>query len=117
MSSATELLKTFRASRKQFRGRTKTVRLPVGITVRVHPGILFALPRNPHHSNTNPASANAADEGSGTVELAVTPVYSTNNAVGVKGELYTSKSIVFKPGFNAIDEPLMLKPVRAVKFD
>ena len=54
--------KPFRASRKPFRDRAKTVRLPAGITVRlqpgilfvftperfrVHPGILFALPRNP----------------------------------------------------------------------
>jgi hypothetical protein len=55
MSSAVELSKTFRASRKRFRARPKTVRLPVGITVRLQPGIPFAFtpesfsrsPRNP----------------------------------------------------------------------
>ena len=43
--------KTFRASRKPFRARAKTVRLPVGIavhlqpgiTVRLHPGIVFTF--------------------------------------------------------------------------
>jgi tetratricopeptide (TPR) repeat protein len=57
MSSAAVLLKTFRALRKAFRDRTKTVRLPAGITVRVQPGIVFAFtpesfsrsPRNPVH--------------------------------------------------------------------
>jgi hypothetical protein len=55
MSSAAVLLKTFRASRKRFRARAKTVRLPVGIAVRLQPGIPFAFtpesfsrsPRNP----------------------------------------------------------------------
>jgi hypothetical protein len=56
-------VETFRGSRKPFRDQAKTVRLPAGITVRlqpgilfvftrnrfrVHPGIPFALPRNPH---------------------------------------------------------------------
>jgi predicted DNA-binding transcriptional regulator AlpA len=49
------LWKSFRASRKPFRDRAKTVRLPAGIAVRVQPGILFAFtpesfsrsPRNP----------------------------------------------------------------------
>src|SRR3984957_20065357 len=55
MSSAAVLLKTSRASRKRFRARAKTVRLPVGIAVRLQPGIPFAFtpesfsrsPRNP----------------------------------------------------------------------
>src|SRR6266404_4764680 len=55
MSSAAVLAKTFRATRKPFRARAKTVRLPVGITVRLQPGIPFAFtpesfsrsPRNP----------------------------------------------------------------------
>ena len=32
-------------SRKPFRDRAKTVRLPTGIAVRLQPGILFVLPR------------------------------------------------------------------------
>ena len=36
-------LKIFRGSRKPFRARAKTVRLPAGITVRLHPGIVFAF--------------------------------------------------------------------------
>ena len=55
MSSAAVPSKTFRASRKPFRARAKTVRLPAGITVRLQPGILFVFtpesfsrsPRNP----------------------------------------------------------------------
>ena len=55
MSSAATPSKTFRASRKRFRARAKTVRLPVGITVHLQPGILFVFtpesfsrsPRNP----------------------------------------------------------------------
>jgi integrase len=55
MSSAVVFVKTFRATRKPFRARAKTVRLPVGITVRLQPGILFVFtpesfsrsPRNP----------------------------------------------------------------------
>src|ERR1700682_2781587 len=55
MSSAAVLAKTFRATRKPFRARAKTVRLPVGIAVRLQPGILFVFtpesfsrsPRNP----------------------------------------------------------------------
>src|ERR1700730_7324491 len=55
MSSAAVPTKTFRASRKPFRARAKTVRLPPGITVRLQPGILFVFtqesfsrsPRNP----------------------------------------------------------------------
>jgi len=55
MSSAVMFVKTFRATRKPFRARAKTVRLPVGITVRLQPGILFVFtpesfsrsPRNP----------------------------------------------------------------------
>src|SRR3984893_8744688 len=55
MSSAAVPTKTFRASRKPFRARAKTVRLPAGITVRLQPGILFVFtpesfsrsPRNP----------------------------------------------------------------------
>src|SRR6266853_3137057 len=47
--------KTFRATRKPFRARAKTVRLPAGITVRLQPGIPFVFtpesfsrsPRNP----------------------------------------------------------------------
>ena len=49
------LSKTFRATRKLFRARAKIVRLPVGIAVRLQPGIPFAFtpesfsrsPRNP----------------------------------------------------------------------
>ena len=33
----------FRASRKPFRDRAKTLRLPAGITVRLQPGILFVF--------------------------------------------------------------------------
>src|SRR3984893_17550273 len=55
MSSAAVPTKTFRASRKPFRARAKTVRLPPGIAVRLQPGIPFAFtpesfsrsPRNP----------------------------------------------------------------------
>ncbi len=55
MSSAAVLAKTFRATRKPFRARAKTVRLPVGIAVRLQPGIPFVFtsesfsrsPRNP----------------------------------------------------------------------
>src|SRR5271156_6499297 len=36
-------------SRKPFRGRAKTVRLPPGITVRLQPGILFVFTRNRFH--------------------------------------------------------------------
>jgi len=55
MSSAATPSKTFRATRKPFRARAKTVRLPAGITVRLQPGIVFVFtpesfsrsPRNP----------------------------------------------------------------------
>src|SRR5260221_8751585 len=55
MSSAVVPTKTFRASRKPFRARAKTVRLPAGIAVRLQPGIPFVFtpesfsrsPRNP----------------------------------------------------------------------
>jgi hypothetical protein len=55
MSSAAVPVKTFRATRTPFRDRTKTIRLPAGITVRLQPGIPFVFtpesfsrsPRNP----------------------------------------------------------------------
>ena len=55
MSSAAVLAKTFRATRKPFRARAKTVRLHPGIAVRLQPGIPFVFtpesfsrsPRNP----------------------------------------------------------------------
>jgi hypothetical protein len=67
MSSAAVPSKTFRASRKPFRDRAKTVRLPAGITVRLQPGIPFAFipesfsrsPRNPFR--LPPESAGAGD--------------------------------------------------------
>jgi putative transposase len=39
-------VETFRGSRKPFRDQAKTVRLPAGITVRLQPGILFVFTRN-----------------------------------------------------------------------
>src|SRR5450755_4655724 len=60
--------KTFRATRKPFRARAKTVRLPVGITVRLQPGIPFAFtpesfsrsPRNPFRLAPESAHVGAA---------------------------------------------------------
>src|SRR5580692_3408030 len=65
MSSAAVLLKTSRASRKRFRARAKTVRLPVGIAVRLQPGIPFVFtpesfsrsPRNPFRLAPESATA------------------------------------------------------------
>src|SRR6202051_1462246 len=55
MSSAAVLLKTSRASRKRFRARAKTVRLPVGIAVRLQPGIPFVFtPKSFSRSPRNP---------------------------------------------------------------
>jgi hypothetical protein len=61
--------KTFRASRKPFRARAKTVRLPSGITVRLQPGIVFVFtPESFSRSPRNPfrlAPESAASNGSG----------------------------------------------------
>jgi hypothetical protein len=55
MSSAVVFVKTFRATRKPFRARAKTVRLPVGITVRLQPGNLFVfIPESFSRSPRNP---------------------------------------------------------------
>ena len=55
MSSAAVPSKTFRASRKPFRDRAKTVRLPAGITVRLQPGIPFVfIPESFSRSPRNP---------------------------------------------------------------
>ena len=48
MSSAAVPVKTFRASRKPFRDRAQNRSPSRRNPVRLHPGILFALPRNPH---------------------------------------------------------------------
>src|SRR5437868_15242150 len=77
MSSAVVFVKTFRATRKPFRDRAKTVRLPAGITVRLQPGILFVFtperfsrsPRNRVHLPPESASISMKVSEKGAVSV------------------------------------------------
>src|SRR5712691_4947247 len=74
MMSSAILCKTFRATRKPFRARAKTVRLPDGIAVRLQPGILFVFtpesfsrsPRNPFRLAPESAHVGETSLGSAT---------------------------------------------------
>src|SRR5271166_6569663 len=93
MSSAAVPLKHSGARRKRFRARTKTVRLPVGITVRLQPGIPFVFtpesfsrsPRNPVRLAPESATQAELAEKVGIIQTIVSAI--ETNALKLSAEM------------------------------